>query len=307
MNFRIFTLVSALALIRVTARPRDSCLQFLEDTRPNRTITFLGYPATKVSGGLYDRYTIFRALAFLAKSTCSRFYFAPPCATLSNRHNHHKPTSCGLKWSDFLDVSKFADVLLASQPSTPDLTIHNYFKQCYQFTTTSIAVNLPRAPLPLAPPVMLEAKYFIKKRLSSHFIYVHLRLGEDAGTCDQSFPAITKRFSDLKSKLKMSGQHIAISSNYNLPEDFLHSVAEVTKAKVVWLDSILYQFRDTKFSGSNYMMFNLEIAIMKRAMYKITWRRKLYCGDVECIAACRNTTEVFNATPAAACGNTSRP
>ena len=285
MNFRIITLVSALALTRVTARQKDRCLQFLEDTRPNRTITLLGYPATNATGGLYDRYFIFRGLIFLARSTRSRFYFPPPCATLSNNHNYNKSTSCDLKWSDFLDVSRFADVLLASQPSTPDLTIHNYFRQCYRFTTRPIAVDLP-----LAPSITLEAKYFVKKRLSSHFIYVHLRLGEDTGTCDQSFPAITKRFSDLKSKLKMSGQHIAISSNHNLPEDFLHSVAKVTKAKVVWLDSILYQFRDTKFSGSNYMMFNLDIAIMRRAMYKITWQRSYHCGDVECIAACRNTT-----------------
>ena len=296
MKLRLLALVSAFALTRGTA---DSCLKFLGDNRPNRTIVFWGKQA-----GLYDRYTIIRALKLLSKRARARFYFPPPCKMLSKSHNGGKGTSCALKWSAFLDVSKFADMLLASYPSHPDLFIHDFWKECHQFMRQSMATLLKR-DLPLAPCVTLEAAHFVKKWISDNFIYVHLRLGQDHEDCDQSFPAILKKLSDLILKYKMSGQHIVISSNWNLSAHFLHNVAEVTKAKVIWLDSILQQFRNTNISANNYMMFNLEIAIMKRALYTITWERSFKCGEVACYAACRNATDVFHTTPAAACGNVS--
>ena len=282
MRLRTLTLVLSFSM----AWCMGQCGRLVQSNRKNLTMSIWLHRAH--GQGLYDRYNIIHGLIRLANKTNSRVYFPPPCEMLGSQHNGGKSISCKLQWSDFLDMSKYANLLLTSKPSQqPDVMIYAYYKTCREWFLLGPAK--PYELLVAAPAVRLAATQFIRKWLPGPFSYVHLRLGEDHQNCDQNQSAILNRLSDLSLKLEFRGQMIAFSSNILLSPDFLTQAGDVTNATAVWVDPIIRELPAT-ISGNNYLVFNFETEIMKRAMYKIVWHRTYECGNVTCVAACKNVS-----------------
>ena len=280
MSFRLFILILIFSVVYSL-----QCEKFVKSNRPHRKISYMG---NILGAGLYDRYNIIHGLIRLANKTGSRVYIPPPCELLSREHNQNKNVGCWLKWSDFLDVSEFSNVLLTSKPPDSDLQIVNYYHECWSWFASG--PTKPYLLLKPAPFVKSAATRFIRKWLPGPFSFVHLRLGNDHENCDQGQPAILKRLSGLR--MKLAGHHLALSSKSPLSSYFLKKVGNATNTTVVSVDPILRNSSDARISGNNYLIFNLETEIMKRAMYTIEWHRKFACGTVVCLAACRNVSNL---------------
>ena len=277
ISFQLIALI--LSFSRVHSK--ETCEVFLESNKTNRTIAMSNWR----QAGLYDRYNVIHGLTRLANHTGSRVYLEQPCVVLSLDHNHDQGISCDIKWSDLLDMSKYSNLLLTSRPSNPDMVVGNYYWDCRSWLFSG--PDNPYMLLTAAASVKRAASRFIKKWLPGGFYFIHLRFGDVHPNCDHAQPAILERLSNLKSKIEYEGRSIAIASNSQLSSSFLKQISEVTKADpVVWLDPILQNSPNTSISGNNYLMFNLEMELMKRSMYKITWHRKFACGTLECVAAC---------------------
>ena len=279
-SFRLLALILSFSLIH----SKDKCERFLESNKPHRSI----YLNTTQKAGLYDRYNIIHGLLHLAKYTRSHVYIPPPCKLLNVQHNNNSGISCKLKWSDFLDVSEFSNVLLKSKPTRPDLSIRAYYRECLSWLSSGPAKAYEL--LTAAPIVKVAAIRFIQKWLPGPFSFIHFRFGSHHENCDQSHRAILTRLSELRGKLKLAGKYLAVASNHRLHPPFIKEVATTTNATVVWVDPILQNSTDARISDNNYLIFNLEVELMKRAMYKIVWHRTFECGDVECVLACRNVS-----------------
>ena len=158
----------------------------------------------KSDRGLTDRETVIRAMLYLAKRTCSRVYFPPPCQMLSEYHNNGNKVSCHLEWSDFWDLSQFSNLILTIQPLHANLRIHNYYYQCQEFWRSVPSSFL----IPPATYVLFLAKQFVQRWLHDRFSYVHLRFGGDNYNCDQSSSAILSRLSNLTSTLQLGGKGV---------------------------------------------------------------------------------------------------